>query len=314
MMRTAVVVLLCSTSVGALLADLFGIAEMSTFFWFVTVPGLALLTGLGIRYSSSDFGRMMRVGAVGGLVGTIGYDVFRIPFALAGQRIFAPIFSYGLLIDGGPMSSPTSDLFGWLFHVSNGITFGIAFAVVMARRHWRWGVGYGLFLEAVAFLSPFTEIYGLTGRYGSIAIAFAAHVAYGFPLGWMVWRLDSTDSFLRSSLVKPVLVSVGTVVLGLVLWHRPWSVPEPIAVAQIISADSNGAAVTVVDTERFQPEWMLIDSGECVIVFNRSENQFDVDDVLIGPTQSTDWCFEVEGVTRARLNENPYAGGFVYVR
>ena len=42
--------------------------------------------------------------------------------------------------------------------------------------------------EAVAFLGPFTEIYGLTGKWVSIGIAFAAHVAYGLPLAFD-WRV-----------------------------------------------------------------------------------------------------------------------------
>ena len=125
----AVLVLgLCATSVGALLADLYGLMPMDQFARWVTGPGLLLLIALASRTvpSYQNLQRRIRLGAVAGVAGTIAYDVFRIPFALAGQRIFAPIFSYGLLIDGGGMSSPWTDLLGWLFHLSNGVTFGIA--------------------------------------------------------------------------------------------------------------------------------------------------------------------------------------------
>ena len=41
------------------------------------------------------------------------------------------------------MSSSVTSTMGWLFHLSNGVTFGIMYAVVGARRHWLWGVAVG---------------------------------------------------------------------------------------------------------------------------------------------------------------------------
>ena len=65
----------------------------------MTVPGLILLTVLGSTRvltgeTGEEFRRRFRVGAVAGVIGTLGYDVFRIPFAAAGRRVFAPIDSY----------------------------------------------------------------------------------------------------------------------------------------------------------------------------------------------------------------------------
>ncbi len=306
----AVVVLVaCATSVGALLADLYGLAPMRTFALVLTVPGLAVLVFVGVGLAPAELRRRIRIGAVAGAAGTIAYDVVRIPFALAGQRIFAPIYSYGLLIDGGPLSSGWTDLLGWLFHLSNGVTFGIAYAVVMARRHWGFGVAWGLFLELAAFLSPFTVVYGLTGRWGSIALAFAAHVAYGLPLGIMVQRLDLADGALARSLVRPVSVTLAVLVAGLVLWHRPWATTPDLADAGLAGARP---AVLVVG-DRFVPEWVKIAPGECVHVMSRSDEAYSTPYGDLAAGGEADWCPTERGVHRVPLGPRAYSGGFVYV-
>lgn len=306
----AVVLAACATSVGSLLADLYGAASMRSFTLWVTIPGFAVLLTTYRRTGSSELRRRIRLGAVAGAVGTIGYDVFRIPFAGAGQRVFAPIYSYGLLIDGGSMSSGWTDLLGWIFHLSNGVTFGIAYAVVLARRHWGFGVAWGLSLELAAFLSPFTVVYGLTGKWGSIALAFAAHVAYGLPLGFMVERIDRVEAALEQSLVRPVAVTLSVLVLGLVLWHRPWSVPADLAAARDLAADP--PAVLVVG-DRFVPEWVAVAPGECVRVVSRSGESFSTRYGDLAAGEEADWCFYDRGVQRVPLGQRAYSGGFVSV-
>ncbi len=313
-LAAVVVLALCATSVGALLADLYGAMPMDQFARWITLPGLLLLVGSAARTvpSSSNLQRRIRLGAIAGVAGTVAYDVFRIPFALAGQRIFAPIFSYGLLIDGGGMSSPWTDLLGWLFHLSNGVTFGIAYAVVMAGRHWGFGVLWGIALEAVAFLGPFTDIYGLTGKWVSIGIAFAAHVAYGLPLGLMVARFNRTERFLKQNLVRPALVVLVVSVLGLTLWHRPWSDSATIDRAQELAANA-GQPVTIVLVERFEPEWLRVEPGGCILVISESTESFSSDFGALPAGQEAEWCFPERGVERVKLDDRPYSGGFVFV-
>ena len=310
----ALVLGLCATSVGALLADLYGLMPMETFARWVTLPCLLLLVASATRTvpAFTDLSGRIRLGAVAGAAGTIAYDLFRIPFALAGQRIFAPIYSYGLLIDGGGMSSAWTDLLGWLFHLSNGVTFGIAYAVVMAGRHWGFGVLWGMFLEAVAFLSPFTAIYGLTGKWLSIGIALAAHIAYGLPLGFMVARFDRTDRFLKHNLVRPALLVLGISVIGLTLWHRPWSDPVTLDRAQELAA-AVGQPVAVVPVERFMPEWLRVEPGGCILVVSESTESFTSEFGTLAAGQPAEWCFPDSGVERVRLNDRPYSGGFVFV-
>ena len=74
-------------------------------------------------------------------MGTIGYDLFRLPFVASGLRVLAPIDSYGVLLLDAHTSSPLSGFAGWVYHFSNGIGFGIAYAAVaLGRRRWYWAV------------------------------------------------------------------------------------------------------------------------------------------------------------------------------
>jgi hypothetical protein len=309
-----VVVVLCATSVGALIADLYGVMAMSRFVLFITLPSLVVVGAIALVDVPAwiDLQRRIALGAVAGLVGTVGYDVVRIPFALAGQRIFAPIDSYGLLIDGGPMSSGWTNLLGWGFHFSNGITFGIAYAILLAGRHWGFGVAYGMGLEAVAFLSPFTGVYGLTGKVWPIVIAFGAHVAYGLPLGLMVQRFDDTEAWLEDHLRAPVVMPLVALAIVLLAWHRPWSVSDDLETARSLSRES-GLPATVVAGSRFDPEWLRVEPGGCILVASSSDESFTSDYGELPAGDDVRWCFPDEGVQRVKLGDRPYSGGFVYV-
>ena len=100
-------VALASTSILSLLADLYGVMAMGSFFWAITVPSLIGLVVIGCWPSPNlvELQRRIRVGVFGGVIGTIGYDLIRVPFAVGGTRVFVPIDTYGLLITRAHMSS-----------------------------------------------------------------------------------------------------------------------------------------------------------------------------------------------------------------
>jgi hypothetical protein len=291
--------ILAGGSIAALLADIFGIAPMHLVFWFASVPSMVLLALLGSLSKVGDEWRdRIRVGALAGLVGTLGYDIVRVPFAIAGQRVFAPIESYGLLIADASASSALTSTLGWMYHFSNGITFGIAYAAVAARRHWAWGVLWGLLLESVALFSPFGTRYGIAGQLGPIAIAYGAHLAYGYPLGKIVQNFDAFRYRLGRFTVAIVLSVSAVILLG---WFRPWTVPP-----------GAGPSATVT-RDRFEPEWLRINVGECVAVENRSGTRFETPHGEVAATGASRLCFPAKGVYRVKLGPRPYSGGFVYV-
>jgi hypothetical protein len=309
-------VLLSGTSIAALLAEVYGIADMATVGRFVTVPGLVMLAVLGSGQvvkgeAGEELRRRLRVGAVGGVIGTLGYDVFRIPFAAAGRRLFAPIDSYGMFLVDADLSSSVSDTVGWLFHLSNGVTFGTAYALVMARRHWAWGVLWGLILESAIVLTPFRERYHLHD-WTAIGIAYAAHIPYGYAVGWMAQRVDEQDRSLRAALGRPVLASVGLAAAAIVVWQQPWSDSAERDLAHRLS-DEAGRTVVVVRGDTMVPEWSRVGVGECLLVENVGDDRFETQFGLIEPEGRSELCFEGDGVFRVRLGDRPYSGGFVDV-
>src|SRR5262249_2406297 len=98
---------LASTSILSLLADLYGVMPMGIFLWSITVPSLIGLVVIGCWPSQNlvELQRRIRVGVFGGVIGTIGYDLIRVPFAVGGTRVFVPIDTYGMLITRAHMSS-----------------------------------------------------------------------------------------------------------------------------------------------------------------------------------------------------------------
>jgi len=310
-LRVAVFVL-SGGSIAALLADVYGIAPMHRVFWLASVPSMALLAVLAAtpRFDAELRARI-RVGAVAGVLGTVGYDVARIPFALVGQRVFAPIESYGVLIADASASSGLTTTLGWLYHLSNGVTFGVAYAALMARRWWPWGIAWGLLLESVAVLSPFAARYGLAGQVVPIAIAYGAHVFYGYPVGRVAQDLDRAEAQLRQwGRHSVAVILVGAVVL-LVGWQRPWS-GSPVE-REAARMGTSATPVTIVLRDRFEPEWLRIRAGGCVVVDNRSASRFQTPQGVVEPGARATLCFDRPGAHRVRLGPRPYSGGFVYV-
>jgi hypothetical protein len=306
------VALLASGSIAALLADLYGVAPMNLVFWFASIPAMAgLAAAASLPRVDPDIRARIRVGAVAGVLGTIGYDVVRVPFALAGQRVFAPIETYGFLIADASASSGLTSTLGWLYHLSNGVTFGIAYAALAARRPWPWGVVWALALETVAVLSPFATRYGLSGRVVPIAIAYMAHLFYGYPLGRLARDLDGTEAALRRAGRHSVTLILVVAVAVIVVWQRPWHVsPWERAAAEL---SRSGTPATIVRSDRFQPEWLRIRARGCALVDNRSGRAYTTSAGALPPKARSTLCFGQPGVYRIRLGTRPYSGGFVYV-
>ena len=310
---TLLVIALAASSVGALLLELYDLMPMQTAMFAITVPAMVLIAVIAlvpVKHLEPIQDRI-RVGVLGGLLGTIGYDVFRIPFAYFGMRVFAPISSYGLLGLGAGQSSNLTVTVGWLYHLSNGLTFGIAYALVASRRS-RWlGVLFGIGLEAAAFLSPFTGRYGLTGKWFAITVAFLAHVAYGLPLGVVVEKFDRVAAFMREGRMRTA-VAVLVPALLIVLYIQPWSSSDGERLAGELASES-GVPTAVVVGDRWEPEWLRVSPGGCVTIVNNLDVEFESELGPVEPDATTRLCPSDEGAIRVKLNDRPYSGGFVYV-
>ncbi len=306
---------LASTSILSLLADLYDVVAMGHFFWVVTVPSLIGLLVIGSWPSPSlvELQKRIRVGVFGGVIGTIGYDLIRLPFAVGGTRVFVPIDTYGLLITRAQMSSSLTATMGWLFHLSNGVTFGIMYAVVGARRHWLWGVAWGLTLETAVLLSPFKDRYALAGQLGVVVVAYAGHFLYGWPLGKFVQHLDNTDRELKETFRYPTPIVLGLAVFAILLWQQPWQQSEVRREAGRLAHEAGKPVLLVAAGDAFTPEFARISPGECVLVVNQTDNAFSTKFGDVGARNRAEFCFKDAGVKRVKLSPAQFSGGFVYV-
>lgn len=311
----AVFFLLGGSSVASLLAWVFGLGSFHSWFFAVTLPGQLLLVAAGLWLARQDefaeLRSLLMAGLVGGLVGTVGYDLFRVPFALAGLQVFAPIDSYGVLALGASVSSPLTGFVGWTYHFANGIGFGLAYAALAGRgRHWAWGVAWAMVLETATVVTPFAATYALAGKWVPIAIAYAAHVPYGLCIGFAVRHADRVADELRAA-TRWAVPGILVVTFGvLAAWHAPWKSERPV---ELRGVDDPAA---VVRDGRFEPLWLRVAPGGCVMLRNLDSEAYRLNvgaPQVVRARADATVCFADMGVHRVRSSPEPYAGGFVIV-
>jgi len=294
----------CMLTVAPLLAWAEGLGSFAAWQWACTVPALVLVTATLVWWWRSgrfpDTVLAARAGVIGGLLGTVAYDLVRIPILATGRQVLAPIDSYGILLLSARASSPVTGFAGWMFHFQNGIFFGLAFALVMSGRRIWWAVGYALVLESGAVFSRFAEYYHLRGKADLIAIAYLAHIPYGLALGWMTAaparRMEPWDRSLRAPVAACLVALVGV----LVLWHRPFATAESSAIE--------------IRADRFSPRWVRVPQGDCVVVTNRDDTRAALDDgPAIAAGKTVRWCPTGAGIHRTKISGRGGSGGYVIV-
>lgn len=191
--------LLAATSGAVLLAKVYGLGEMA-----LTVPTIVAPSSVALlivwlwarRNARTKLASALAIGFFGGLLSTLAYDLTRLPFQLSGYLVFMTNSTYGMWITDSAASSRYTEVMGWLYHFSNGITFSIMYALFMKGQHWIWGIIYAFFLESIAVFSRFGQVFNLSGNYGMIGIAYLAHVSYGLPIGLMVQRWEASEAWM----------------------------------------------------------------------------------------------------------------------
>lgn len=231
-----------------------------TLFLFLSCALIIVAAWLWARHASPPLAQALLLGFVGGLLGTIGYDLIRIPFLIAGQRVFAPISAYGVWLADAAVSNRWTEVLGWSYHFSNGITFGIMYALFMRGRHWGWAVAWAFLLETIAVVSPFADIFSLRTNYGALGIAYLGHVAYGVPLGLVVQHWERSLAYLRR---VPREIHWFALLIWLLALLSPAFSPARSA--------RNERAVPqtfVIEGKRLNPNWLRLERGERITVRN----------------------------------------------
>jgi hypothetical protein len=259
----AICFLACIPSGGALLAKVYGVASMQAVTLAVALPCCVVLAGIWIwaaRSGKAELFAGLTIGFAGGFFGTVAYDVIRLPFHVAGQRVFAPIDAFGIWLADADTSSRFTEVIGWTYHYWNGIAFGLMYALFMRNRHWGWAIVWAFLLETIAVLSPFGRIFSLSGNYYAIGIAYLGHVAYGVPLGWLVYSWEKPHSYLTA---QPFWMKWMIAIVVLV------AVVGPLISGEKIRQDARThKGAFRVSGSRLNPEWLRIERGGQIHVFN----------------------------------------------
>lgn len=271
--------LACLPSGSAVLTEVYGVMSLRDCFWFLAVPGYLVLvaTWWFCRNSREEWVRgladAVAIGAVGGFLATVAYDIVRIPFVMSGIRVYVPNSTYGLWILNAEYSTRLTETVGWFYHFANGTAFGIMYALFMRGRHWIFAVVWACLLETIAIVSPYAIVYQLAGKPWIIAIAYFGHVAYGLPLGFMVQRWAASASYLRN--LSPI-GRIASIVMLLAWVVGSLTYPKQIA------DDGRRANAFVVESGGLAPDWLRLRkpgpiflkngcSGPSTVVLNGAE-------------------------------------------
>ena len=182
---------------------------MRTFTLFASVPALAALAAWALVDRFIGTRRLWRavcVGAIAGLAAAVAYDVFRLPFVYADAlgiqqvvpalKLFKVFPRFGAMLLGEPLEqahySVPTQLLGWAYHFSNGVTFGIMYAALIGdatRRYWTWGVVFAVGLELGMLFTPYPAYFQIPLTTRFVVVTLAAHTLFGIIMGQTTLRM-----------------------------------------------------------------------------------------------------------------------------
>jgi hypothetical protein len=209
--------LLAASSIACLLADFYQLCPMRLFTPFIFLPALlALFAFAGFDRWRGDgaLWRAVSIGLIAGLLAAVAYDVFRLPFVFAREweidsmvppmKLFKVFPRFGAMILGQPIEqpdySPAAHLLGWIYHFSNGATFGVMYMAIIgdaSRRHWGWAVLFALGLELGMLFTPYPAVFNIPVTSRFVMVTIAAHTIFGIGLGMAVLWLSRQQPFAR---------------------------------------------------------------------------------------------------------------------
>lgn len=185
--------------------------------WLLSIEaiGLCSLWLMAHRTSAGWIRDMLLSGLWAGGLATLTYDLVRVPVARSGIPVFKAISYFGTALVGTESPTMLSETLGWLYHLSNGVSFGLMYVALVHKPRLYSAVIWGLTLEAMMLLTPYAEVFGYRRDAKFLAITIGAHAVYGavLYLGIRLW------TGMESFRLTPFRVAAGflCVPLGLIL-------------------------------------------------------------------------------------------------
>lgn len=190
---------------------------MRLFTPFVFLPAMVLLLAFAAWDRFKGNGKLCRavlIGLAGGLLAAVAYDVFRLPFVFAKEwginsivppmNLFKVFPRFGAMVLGQPIEqtsySSTTQIIGWLYHFSNGATFGVMYMAMIGeatRRHWVWAVLFAMGLELGMLFTPYPGVFGIAVTARFVVVTLIVHGIFGLELGFAArWFARRTQGAL----------------------------------------------------------------------------------------------------------------------
>jgi hypothetical protein len=214
-LRSRVIVFaLAASSIACLLADFYGLCPMRIFTPLIFLPAFLALCLLAIGDKLRGPGHVWRavcVGMFAGLLAAAAYDIFRLPFVFAKEwgidfvvppmKLFKVFPRFGAMILGQPIEqnsySSALNLLGWIYHFSNGATFGVMYLALIGdatQRHWLWALLFSVGLELGMLLTPYPAVFNIPLTTHFVIVTIMAHSIFGVGLGLAVRALSLRTS------------------------------------------------------------------------------------------------------------------------
>ena len=218
---------LAASSIWSLLAEFYHLCSMRTFTLYMEIPATALLilvAFIDLVKGDRRLWRAVVIGAIGGLLASFAYDLYRLPWVIMAIDKIGPMClrlplykvfpQFGAMILGQPYTLHQTDsqykllthVVGWLYHFSNGVTFGIMYMALIgdpAKRNWIWAIVLAVGLELAMLFTPYTSFFGigLTERF--VVATLTAHLLFGTVLGLFARREARNWSRYGFALIFP---------------------------------------------------------------------------------------------------------------
>lgn len=312
-------------SIAILLLHLSGRLSMHQGAMFLFAPACLAMVVVWVLARKQDdrlLLQQLRVGLIGGLWGTLGYDLFRVPFHLLGLNPFAPIYAYGMWFCGEPNSSVFTDSVGYVYHLSNGITFGWIYSLLMYKRNWAWAVGWALLLETLAIVTVFGVVFSLRSYSGVVILAYVAHLFYGVPLGVACQYPDQADAFHFKAIhmptwLKPTSWCLLALLVGMGIWFTNATLP-------IIDRASHSADGIRFTERQLVPGWSNLEVDSVMTIRNDAANaqtvlirppgivdNAEITKMKIEPSTQMTYSFQETGIYQIGIENSPIRSVFV---
>jgi hypothetical protein len=184
-----------ATSIAALLLQLAGVIRMPYTLSLVTAPSMIFLLSMQIRAGRAHrrlIINRLRVGFVAGLIGLVAYNATRWVVAMLLSLKTSPFYSiyiFGALITAKPADTLVAAVAGWLYHISNGVTFSIMYTLIAGPARWWFGLLWGLILESIMLIIyPSSAILRPPALAPFVVVSLISHALYGATVGVVAQR------------------------------------------------------------------------------------------------------------------------------